>query len=190
MKPPGGKIEGEFRIKVADAAPDEPEHGADDADPEEHGDFPNSGDFPVKENDEENHQAAGDDLGLPPIQGMKITRVTREADGGGSNGKRRLHKGLPDKEEGHEASPAAGAVGFAEKDISAAGLGHGGAEFGPDEAVERGEQRTGQPGDERLRAAHGFNDQRTDHERADAHDFNHVEGNGFLQAEAALEGGL
>jgi hypothetical protein len=41
-----------------------------------------------------------------------------------------------------------------------------------------------------LRAAHGFNHQRTDHEWADTHNFDHVEGNGFLQAEAAFEARL
>ena len=118
---------------------------------------------------------------------MEITGVTREADGSGSDGERRLNKGLPDEEEGHQAAPAAGAVGFAKEDVGAAGFGHGGAEFGPDEAVERGEERAGEPGDEGLRAAHGFDDEGTDDERADADDLNHVEGDGFLEAEAALE---
>src|ERR1700739_2900078 len=121
---------------------------------------------------------------------MKIACVAREADGGGSDGERGLDEGLPDEEERHEASPAAGAVGFAKEDVSAAGLGHGGAEFGPDEAVESGEERAGQPGNEGLAAAPGFDDEGADDERADADNFDHVEGDGFLEAEAALERGL
>src|SRR5271157_302843 len=65
MKRAGRKIEGEFWIEVANAAPDEPEHGADDAEPEEDGDFADGGDFAVEENDEKNDQAAGDGFGLP-----------------------------------------------------------------------------------------------------------------------------
>ncbi len=121
---------------------------------------------------------------------MEISSIAREADGSGSYGERGLDEGLPDEEEGHQASPAAGAVGFAKKHVGAAGFGHGGAEFGPDEAVERGKQRAGQPRDEGLRAAHGFDDQGADDERADADDLDHVQGDGFLEAEAALEGGL
>jgi len=121
---------------------------------------------------------------------MEIAGVASEADGGGSDGERRLNEGLPDEEERHQASPAAGAVGFAKEDISAAGFGHGGAEFGPDEAVESGEKRAGEPGDEGLGAAHGFDDEGADDERANADDLDHVEGDGFLEAEAALEGRL
>ena len=121
---------------------------------------------------------------------MKIACVAREADGGGGDGEWRLNKGLPDEEEGHQASPAAGAVGFAKEDVGAPGFRHGGAEFGPDETIKRGEKRAGEPGDEGLRAAHGFDDEGADDEGADAYDFNHVEGDGFLEAEAALEGRL
>src|SRR5579859_7427909 len=121
---------------------------------------------------------------------MKITSVTRETDGGGSYRKRSLNKSLPDEQEGHQATPAAGAVGFTEEDVGAACLGHGGAEFGPDEAIERGEERAGEPGDEGLRAAHGLDDQGTDDKRTNADDLDHVEGDGFFQAEAALERGL
>src|SRR6266403_138145 len=49
MKRAGRKIKGQFGIEVANAAPDEPEHGADDADPKEHGDFSDGGNFPVEE---------------------------------------------------------------------------------------------------------------------------------------------
>ena len=121
---------------------------------------------------------------------MEVSGVTRKSDGSGSNGERRLDESLPDEEERHQASPAAGAVGFAEENVGAARLGHGGAEFGPDEAVERGEESAGEPGNEGLWAAHGFDDEGTDDERADADDLDHVEGDGFLEAEAALEGRL
>src|SRR5208283_159012 len=121
---------------------------------------------------------------------MKISGVACKADGSGGDGERGLDEGLPDEEERHEAAPAAGAVGFAKEDVSAAGFGHGGAEFGPDEAVEGGEKRAGEPGDEGLRAAHGFDDEGADDKGADADDLDHVEGDSFFQAEAAFEGGL
>src|SRR5258706_6927839 len=118
---------------------------------------------------------------------MEIASVAREADGGGSDGEWGLDKGLPDEEERHQASPAAGAIGFAEENVGAARFGHGGAEFGPDESVEGGEESAGEPGNEGLWAAHGFDDERTDDEGADADDLDHVEVDGFLEAEAALE---
>src|SRR5229473_984575 len=101
---------------------------------------------------------------------MQISGVAREANGSGSDGKRRLNEGLPDEEERHQAPPAARAIGFAKEDVGAAGFGHGGAELGPDEAIERGEKSAGEPGDEGLRAAHGLDDEGADDERADAHD--------------------
>src|ERR1700675_1296381 len=120
---------------------------------------------------------------------MEISGVARKADGSGSDGEGRLAEGLPDEEERHQASPAAGAVGFAKKDVGAAGFGHGGAEFGPDETIESGEERAGKPGDEGLRAAHGFDDEGADNERADADDLDPVQRDGFLEAEAPPGGG-
>src|SRR5260370_13676329 len=52
MKRAGRKIEREFWIEVANASPDEPEHGANDADPEENGNFADGGDFSVEQNHE------------------------------------------------------------------------------------------------------------------------------------------
>src|SRR5258708_7744417 len=118
---------------------------------------------------------------------MEIASVAREADGRGSDGERGLDEGLPDEEEGHQASPAAGAIGFAKEDVGAAGFGHGGAEFGPDESVEGGEKSAGEPGNEGLWAAHGFDDKGAEHERSDADHFQHVEGDGFLEPEGAGE---
>src|SRR5260370_22794481 len=113
---------------------------------------------------------------------MEIASVAREADGRRSDGKRGLDKGLPDEEEGHQASPAAGAIGFAKEDVSAAGFGHGGAEFGPDESVEGGEESAGEPGNEGLRDAHGFDYVGDDHQRADPNGVHRVGGAGFLEA--------
>src|SRR5882757_739551 len=121
---------------------------------------------------------------------MEIASVAREADGGGSDREGSLDEGLPDEEEGHQTSPASGAIGFTKEDVSAAGFGHGGAEFGPDESVEGGEESACEPGNEGLWAAHGFDDERTDDKRTDADDLDHVEGDGFFEAEAAFEGRL
>src|SRR5258705_12389420 len=104
---------------------------------------------------------------------MEIASVAREADGGGSDREGSLDKGLPDEEERHEAAPAAGAIGFAEENVGAARFGHGGAEFGPDESVEGGEESAGEPGNEGLWAAKGFDGGGTDDEGADAGDLDH-----------------
>src|SRR5579863_6864801 len=101
MKRAGREIESELGIEVADPSPDEPEHGADDAQPEEHGDFPDGGNFSIEKNYKKNYQAAGDGFGLPERERMEVTGVTREADGSGSDGERRLDEGLPHEEEGH-----------------------------------------------------------------------------------------
>src|SRR6266481_6820458 len=65
MKRARRKIECELGIEVANAAPDEPEHGANDADPKENGNFADGGDFPVEKNHEKNYQAPGNGFGLP-----------------------------------------------------------------------------------------------------------------------------
>ena len=124
MKSAGRKIESEFRIEVANSSPDQPEHGADNTDPEKNGDFADGLNAAVKKNDQENDQAAGNGFGLPASQRMEITGVAREADRGRSNGKRSGHKDLPDKQERHHAAPAAGPVGFAQEYVGAACFGH------------------------------------------------------------------
>src|SRR5258707_15834486 len=65
MKRAGRKIECELGIEVANASPDEPKHGANDADPEEKGNFADGRDFPVEKNHEKNYQAPGNGFGLP-----------------------------------------------------------------------------------------------------------------------------
>ncbi len=144
---------------MAHAAPDEPEHGADNTKPQQNGDLSDGRNLAIKKSDKEKDKATGDNFRLDGGERVKISGVTCKSDGSGSYGKWRLHEGLPDKEEGHQAAPAAGPVGFSQKNISATGFGHSGAEFGPDEAIESGEERAREPGDERLRSAHGFDDQ-------------------------------
>ena len=53
--------------------------------------------------------------------------------------------------------------------------------------VPRAPRLAGEPGDESLRSTHGFDDERTGDERADADDLDHVESDGFLQTQAAFE---
>ena len=80
-----------------------------------------------------------------------------------------------------------GSVGFAQKNVAAAGLRHCGAEFGPDAAVDEREGGADDPGENALRAVHGANDERDHDEWADADHERHVEGGGFEEAEAAFE---
>ena len=139
MKGSGRKIEGEFGIEVANATPDQPEQGSDDTDPEQDGNFPDGGDLAIQKGNQQKNETAGDYFCLNDGERVQVSGVARKANGSGSNRKRSLHKSLPDKEERHQTPPAAGAVGFAEEHIGAAGSGHGGTELRPDEAVERGQ---------------------------------------------------
>ena len=129
MESAGRKIEGELRVKMADATPDKPEHGAYNADPEQDGDFADRGDTAIEKDHQENREAAGDGLRLPPIEGINEFGIIGEADGGGGDGERRLNQGLPNEQERHEATPFLRTVGFAQEDICAACFGHGSASF-------------------------------------------------------------
>ena len=181
------KIECKSCVEVADATPDEPEHGAHNANPQEHRDFADRGDASVKKDYEKYDQATSKGFLLPPVKRIKKFGVILEADGSGRDRQRRLDQRLTDEKEGHETSPFLGAVGFAKKNVGAAGFGHCRAKFRPDERVEGGDEGAGEPGDQRLRPAHGFDDERTRDERADAHNLDHVEGDRFFQAETALQ---
>ena len=94
---------------------------------------------------------------------------------------------MPDEEERHEAAEAVWPVGFAQKNVGAAGLRHCRAEFGPDAAVDERERGADDPGEDALRAVHGADDEGDDDEWADADHERHVEGGGFEEAEAAFE---
>jgi hypothetical protein len=58
------------RVKMRNAAPDQPEHGGDHAGPQQYGNFPDGGDTPVQQHHQQNHQPAGNQLRLPPSQRM------------------------------------------------------------------------------------------------------------------------
>src|ERR1700721_651143 len=58
MERAGRKIKRQFGIEVADASTDKPEHGANNANPQQNRNFADGGDFPVKKNHEKNNQAA------------------------------------------------------------------------------------------------------------------------------------
>src|ERR1700676_532575 len=185
----GWKIEGQFGIEVAHPSPDKPEQSGNYTDPQRDGNLAYSLNAAVKENDQKNDQAAGDYFGLPGSERMQIACIACEANGSGGNRERRLHKSLPDEQERQQTAPTRRTVGFTQEDVSAAGFGHRCAELGPHEAIECGEKRAGQPGDHSLRTAHGADDQGADDERSDADDLDHIEGDGFFEAETALEGG-
>src|SRR5262249_54984881 len=66
-------------------------------------------------------------------------------------------------------------------------LRHGSAEFAPDARIKRCNQCAGKPRDDRLWPAHRLDHQRTDHERSNANDLNHVERDGLFQPQSSLE---
>jgi hypothetical protein len=175
---------------MTNATPNQPEHGADNADPEKHGNFANGLNSTIEKYYQKNDQAAGNAFGLPPREWMQITSITCKSNGSRSNRKRCLYKSLPDKQERHHAAPATGTVGFAKEDVGATGFRHCRAEFRPDKTVESSQRCASEPGNQCLRAAHGLNDKRTDHEGTDAYDFDHVERDSFFEAEAALQTNL
>src|SRR5690348_5004764 len=174
---------------MACTSPDQPEKSADNARPEEDGDFADGGDAPIKQNDKEEDQTAGDGFGLQRGERMEISSVTSKTDGSRSDGKRSLHKSLPNEQERHQTAPTSGAVCFAQKDVGSACARHGCAQLRPDKGVECGQGRSSDPGDESLRPAHRFDHKRRDHERTDADNLDHVERYGLFEAEAALEAG-
>src|SRR5690242_13776561 len=174
---------------MACTSPDQPEKSADNARPEEDGDFADGGDAPIKQNDKEEDQTAGDCFGLQCGERMEVSSVASKTDGSRSDGKRSLHKSLPNEQERHQTAPAPGAVCFAQKDVGSAGARHGCAQFRPDKGIECSQSRASDPGDKSLRPAHGFDHKRRDDERTDANNLDHVERDSLFEAEAALEAG-
>jgi len=59
-----------------------------------------------------------------------------------------LEQSLPDEEEGHQAAPAAGAVGFAEEERKCRRPWAWRRQVRTRRSRERGEKRAGEPGDE------------------------------------------
>lgn len=96
---------------------------------------------------------------------------------------------MEDEKEGEEAARGAGVDG-AQEAVGATGFGHGGAEFGPDEAVTEGEERAEDPAEHGLRAAHGGEEEGEGDEGADADHVEHVDGHGAGEGKRAGEMGL
>ena len=172
---------------MAQAAPDEQEHGAHNAQPQKHRDFSDGRDASVKKDDKEDDQPAGKSASLPVGEWMQILGIVGETDRSRSHRKRRLNQCLPDKKKRHQPPPTLGAVRFTQKNVGAARLRHRGSQFRPHKAIETSEKRSRKPGKKSLRAAHRLDDQRTDNERADPNDLDHVERYGLFEPEAALE---
>jgi hypothetical protein len=108
-----------------------------------------------------------------------------KADGARGQHQRRLNERLPDVEKRHVAAPLLLAVGQLKEAVRAARLGVGRAQLTPDEAIDGGQGRAHQPGQQEV-GAHKAHDERQGHERPDANHVNHIEGSGLHQAQAAL----
>ncbi len=175
------------RMKVSRAAPDQPENGADNPDPQKKRNFSDGADAAIEQDNKNDHQRAGDRFFAVLPQRIQIRGVLRESDGAGGKAERSLNQRLPDKQKGHQAAHAVGSIRFPKKDVAAAGQGHGGTQLRPYEAVEQGEHGAGGPSKQALRSAHVLDDQGNDDEGSDADHLDHVERDGFFEAEAALE---
>ncbi len=124
--------------------------------------------------------------------------VLGEADASGGDGERGGDGELDDEEEAEEAAEGCAAgllsgcgagVDGPEEVVGASGFGHGGAEFGPGEAVDEGEEGAEDPAEHGLGAAHGAEDEREGDEGADADHVEHVQRDGSAEREGAVEGG-
>ena len=128
---------------MTQAAPDKPQHRAHNSEPEQNRDFSDGRNAAIKKDDEKDNQSAGKGASLPAAERIEILGVIGETDRGGGDGERGLNQGLPNKEEGHEASPTRGAVSLTQKNVCTSRLRHGRAEFRPDKSIQSGEQRAG-----------------------------------------------
>ncbi len=190
MERAGRKRKSQGRVEMGNSAANQPEHRADHADPQQHGYFSNGGDAPVQQDHQQHDHCAGDGLLLVRGKGMQVAGVLRKSDGARRDYEWRLNQCLPHDEKRHQAAPPAGTVSFTQKNITAAGAWQRGAQFRPHKSIEKREDRSGGPREQGLRPAHRANHQRTHHEGPDADHVDHVESDGFLEAQAALEPGI
>ncbi len=141
---------------------------------------------PVEQRYEHDHQRAGNRFLSVLSERMEVGRILGKTDCTRRQAERRLDQRLPDKQERHHAPQPARTISFAQEYITAAGQGHGRAEFRPHEAVEKRQHRSRNPRQQRLRPAHGFDDQGNHDKWADAHHLDHVQRDGLFQTQSAL----
>jgi hypothetical protein len=101
-----------------------------------------------------------------------IAQIVGEADRPGRDVERPVQQGLPQEEKGEHVAQAPFAEQTAQIGIGSARMRHGGAQFGPDEAVAQRNEGAQHPADQGLGAAHGGNGQGNGDERTDS---DHVE---------------
>ena len=175
---------------MRDSAGDQPDHRADHADPQQHGNFSDGGDAPVQQRDQQHDHCAGNGFLLVRCKRMQVAGVLRKADGSRGNHQRRLNQRLPHEEERHQAAPFAGTVSFAQEKRSCRRRAAARRPT-PTRQIHRAERgRLQRPRQQRLRPAHGANHQRAHHEGPDADHVDHVESDGFFEAQSALESGV
>src|ERR1700722_2723230 len=123
------------------AAPNEPEDVADNTHPQKKRDFSDGRDTTVKQNNEQDHEGAGD--GFLPIfaERVKVGRVLRKTNRARGKAQWSLNQRLPDEEEGHQAAHSARTVSFAKKNVAATRKRHGRAELRPHESIEQRKHR-------------------------------------------------
>ncbi len=175
------------RIKMCDAAPDEPHDGGHHSHPDKNGNFSDRGNAPVEQNDQQNDQRAGNCFFLVRAQRHEIRQVLRKSDGRARHHQRRLNHRLPHKQKRHQPSPPLRPIRFLEERITSARQWQRRAELRPNAAVQQTEHRSRDPCEHRLRPRHQLNHQRRSYKRPNSHDVDHIQRSGFEQAEAAFE---
>ena len=176
---------------------EDPGDGGDDGGPEDVADELKAGEIAVEEEDGEDDSGdgyggggGGDEAsevpGVGGKRGGEVSGVLGEADASAGDGEGRGEDELEDEEEGEEAAEPAGIDG-AKEAVGAAGFGHGGAEFSPDEAVTDGEEGPEDPAEHGLGASHGGEEEGEGDEGADADHVEHVDGDGRAEGEGAGE---
>src|SRR2546425_3583888 len=147
-------------------APDKPKDRPDDPYPKEHRNFPDRSDPPVEQRDENNHQRAGNRFLSVLAERMEVGRILRKTDRARGQAERRLYQSLPDEQERHHPAETARTISFPQEYVGAAGKWHRRAEFRPHKTVEKRQHCSRNPRQQRLRPAHGLDDQGNHDKRA------------------------
>ncbi len=194
---------------MSESRNDDPRHGADHPHQQPFRHPADAGDLAIQQQHREHYHANCDkrrpgnnpsplqrpqqrDVQGPVVDGIlmfqrreKIRRISRQANRTRCNRERRTEGKLPDKKKRHQPAEFAGTVNFAQETIRAPRPRHRRTQFGGDQAVTGGEQRSGNPSEHGLRTAHGAHDQRNGDERPHADHVDHVQRSSAAQPDAA-----
>src|SRR5258708_15900929 len=100
------------------AAPDEPQDGAHNTDPEKKRDFSDGSDAAIEQDHEQNHQGAGDSFLSILAKRAEAGGVLGKTEGARSATQRPLDPRLPDEKEKHHAAQPPAPVRFPNTNVT------------------------------------------------------------------------